>query len=105
MLASSVLLRNKPYEQELIGRAYYRQSSSCVVAIMPSPSCLIRLSAASALATLVCATGAFAQSGSRFTNGESAKESVAQINLPAGVDISSENLNPRDITPDGPEET
>ncbi|PZO11798.1 MAG: hypothetical protein DCF25_18715 [Leptolyngbya foveolarum] len=54
---------------------------------------------------LVCATGAFAQSGSRFTNGESARESVAQINLPAGVDIPLENLNPRDITPDEPEET
>ncbi len=31
--ARSVRLRNRPYEQELMGRAYYRQSSSCVVVV------------------------------------------------------------------------
>lgn len=49
---SPVLLRHKTYEQELMGRAYYRQSNSCVVAIMPSLD-LIKLSAVSALAKLV----------------------------------------------------
>ena len=71
---------------------------------MPSSFYWVKLSTVSTLATLVCATGVSAQSESRFTGGESVGGRLAQINLPAGVNLPSENLNPRDITPDQPEE-
>jgi len=72
---------------------------------MPSSLYLIKLSAISAIATLVCPTATLAQSALDTTATTRDGSSVAQVNLPAGIDfprdrIPAENLNPRDITPD-----
>ena len=106
MRHSSLLIRDKTYEPELIGRAYYTQNSSCVAVVMPSLSSVLKLSTLSYLATIACASATLAQT----MPGSSNAGSLSQINLPSGVDfprddIPAEDLNPRDITPDEPEES
>ena len=72
---------------------------------MPSLTSLFKLPAFSCLAAMVCTSAASAQ---EISISESSRN-LAQINLPSGVDfprddIPSETLNPRDITPEQPEE-
>ncbi|MGB3769223.1 MAG: ShlB/FhaC/HecB family hemolysin secretion/activation protein [Phormidesmis sp.] len=71
---------------------------------------LFKLSAISAIATLVCPTSTLAQSALDTAATTRDGSSVAQVNLPAGIDfprdrIPAENLNPRDITPDERQDT
>ena len=72
---------------------------------MPSPSSFIKLSALGWSTVLCLATAARAQASEQAPT-----RSIAQINLPPGVDLPSEGipsdiLNPREIAPDPPEET